>query len=376
MPAPDVDLDDDASIAQLLAADARASSSRYATQGLSALLPRRAAGSAPKPNTRFLKALVRDADSHNAALRRKEDRERVERLRNGGQRGPDRSIQQAGDDGHRSNGRHGGERKRRRLDGDRDAIEDGDHDHRAQNAKPRRHRRRGSDERVRSRSRSRSHSPNTSEDGRRRRKRRREADGRNSRRGESDDDNERPRSHRKHKRRHSRSRSAGRDHTRKERSRSPSDRKRPSRRRDSSSDPLEDIVGPLPATESDSAPAVRVRGRGAHKLTTTTNIDEHFSSNYDPSLDVHPDEEQPGEKEDWDMALEALRDRQAWKKKHADRMRAAGFGDEDIAKWEEAGRDKDARDVRWRGRGQTREWDVGKDQQLSDEEDQEGRLTP
>jgi hypothetical protein len=108
----------------------------------------------------------------------------------------------------------------------------------------------------------------------------------------------------------------------------------------------------------------------------TTNIDEHFSSNYDPSLDVHLDEEQPGDKEDWDMALEALRDRQAWKKKHADRMRAAGFGDEDIAKWEEAGRDKDARDVRWRGRGQMREWDVGKDQRLSDGEDQEGRLTP
>lgn len=123
-------------------------------------------------------------------------------------------------------------------------------------------------------------------------------------------------------------------------------------------------------------PAVRVRGRGAHKLATTSNIDAHFSSNYDPSLDVRPDDEQPDEKQDWDMALEALRDRQAWKKNHADRMREAGFGDDEIAKWEEGGRDKDARDVRWRSRGQTREWDVGKDQQVSDEEDQEGRLTP
>lgn len=374
MPAPVVDLGDDASIAQLLAADARASSSRYVTQGLSALLPRRSTGSAPKPNTRFLKALVRDADSHNAALRRKEDRDRVERLRNGGQRGPDPSTKQTDEDRHWRNGKHGGERKRRRLDGGRGTTEDEDEDRRARHAKTRRHRR------SRSHPRSRSRSPSNGDDEHRRRKRHREANGRRSRRDrDSDTDVERHRSHRKHKRRHSRSRSPARDHPRKERSRSSSGRKRPSKRRDSSSDPLEDIVGPLPASaaDSDSAPAVRVRGRGAHKLATTTNIDAHFSSNYDPSLDVHPDEEQPDEKEDWDMALEALRDRQAWKQKHADRMRAAGFGDEDIAKWEEAGRDKDARDVRWRGRGQTREWDVGKDQQqLSDEEDQQGRLTP
>jgi hypothetical protein len=91
---------------------------------------------------------------------------------------------------------------------------------------------------------------------------------------------------------------------------------------------------------------------------------------------VQPADEAPGEREDWDMALEALRDRQAWQKKHADRMRAAGFDDDEIKKWEESGREKDESDVRWRKKGQVREWDVGKDVQASDDEDREGRLTP
>ena len=76
------------------------------------------------------------------------------------------------------------------------------------------------------------------------------------------------------------------------------------------------------------------------------------------------------------MALEALRDRQAWKKKHEDRMRAAGFGEDEIEKWKESGREKDARDVQWRKKGQVREWDVGKDSRQSSDEDQNGRLTP
>lgn len=68
-------LDDDKYVAKLLAEDAKKSSLRYAQQGLSALLPRRPIGSAPKPNTRFLKAIVREADSHNAALEKREELE-------------------------------------------------------------------------------------------------------------------------------------------------------------------------------------------------------------------------------------------------------------------------------------------------------------
>ena len=130
----------------------------------------------------------------------------------------------------------------------------------------------------------------------------------------------------------------------------------------------------MPANKGDK-PAVQYRGRGAHKLAATSNIDDHFSSKYDPALDVQPNAEEADEKEDWDMALEALRDRQAWQKKHADRMRAAGFNDEDIRNWEESGREKDVHDVRWAGKGQTRAWDVGK-VDTEDEEDRKGRLTP
>ena len=96
-------------------------------------------------------------------------------------------------------------------------------------------------------------------------------------------------------------------------------------------------------------------------------MDSHFSTDYDPALDVHPDSEDSVEKEDWDMALEALRDRQQWKQKHADRMREAGFDDHDIKKWEDSGKERSINDVKWRKAGEGREWDAGKVQE-SDED--------
>ena len=102
-------------------------------------------------------------------------------------------------------------------------------------------------------------------------------------------------------------------------------------------------------------------------------MDSHFGATYDPALDVHPDSEDSAEREDWDMALEALRDRQQWKRKHADRMREAGFGDDDIKKWEDSGKEKSAGDLKWRKAGEAREWDAGKSAP-SPEEDH-GRLS-
>jgi hypothetical protein len=106
-------------------------------------------------------------------------------------------------------------------------------------------------------------------------------------------------------------------------------------------------------------PPLRSRGRGAYKPSASA-MDQHFSSNYNPSLDLHPDSEQEDEKEDWDMALEALRDRQLWKQKGAERLRAAGFGDEEIKKWEDGGKERGVEDVKWTGKGEAREWDRGK----------------
>ena len=131
----------------------------------------------------------------------------------------------------------------------------------------------------------------------------------------------------------------------------------------SDSDPLESIVGPLPlargANVLDEPPPLRSRGRGAYKQRMSS-MDQHFSSSYDPSLDLHPDSEPEDEREDWDMALEALRDRELWKRKGAERLRAAGFGDDDVKKWENSGKEKSVDDVKWTIKGQAREWDIGK----------------
>ncbi|KAL8953993.1 MAG: hypothetical protein Q9222_000203 [Ikaeria aurantiellina] len=59
-------------LAQLLAKDAKDKTIKYSSYGLQSLLPRRPTTNAPKPNTRFLKNIIKETDSHNAALRAKE----------------------------------------------------------------------------------------------------------------------------------------------------------------------------------------------------------------------------------------------------------------------------------------------------------------
>ena len=90
-------------------------------------------------------------------------------------------------------------------------------------------------------------------------------------------------------------------------------------------------------------------------------MDTHFTSTYDPTLDIQATALDPAEEDDWDNALEALRDRAKWRSSGAERLRAAGFTDEEIRKWEKSG-DGEGRevDVRWRGPGEGREWDRGK----------------
>lgn len=67
----------------------------------------------------------------------------------------------------------------------------------------------------------------------------------------------------------------------------------------------------------------------------------------------------PAEDDDWDQALEALRDRQKWKQQGADRLRAAGFTEEEVEKWKKGGEKKEE-DVKWAKKGESREWDRGK----------------
>lgn len=120
----------------------------------------------------------------------------------------------------------------------------------------------------------------------------------------------------------------------------------------SDSDPLESIVGPLPPPPE---PTVRSRGRGAHKANSM-GIESRFSSTYDPSTDIGA---ASGVEDDWGDAVEAFRDHQRWKQQGADRLKAAGFTDEQVKKWEK-GDEPNEDDVVWTRRGQKREWDLGK----------------
>lgn len=85
-------------------------------------------------------------------------------------------------------------------------------------------------------------------------------------------------------------------------------------------------------------------------------MDNRFSENYDPQSDA-PEAEEAG---DWEEAVEVFRDRQKWKQQGADRLRAAGFTDDQVKKWEKGG-EPDIDDVRWAKAGEGREWDMGKD---------------
>lgn len=126
--------------------------------------------------------------------------------------------------------------------------------------------------------------------------------------------------------------------------------KLPESKLDYDSDPLDDIIGPRPP------PVEKVRTRGRGPISHASGIDSRFSSNYDPTVDVQLN---PDEENDWDQALEALRDRQKWKQQGADRLKAAGFTDEEVRKWEKGG-EKNEEDVKWTKQGESREWDRGK----------------
>lgn len=122
---------------------------------------------------------------------------------------------------------------------------------------------------------------------------------------------------------------------------------------DGDSDPLEELIGPKPPP--------KVRGRGA--LRGASGMDSRFSPDYDPKSDVQPDD---NVRDDWDESLEALRDRAKWKQQGADRLRQAGFTEEQIKKWEKGG-EKSIDDVQWTKQGEGREWDRGKKVDLENE---------
>ena len=85
-------------------------------------------------------------------------------------------------------------------------------------------------------------------------------------------------------------------------------------------------------------------------------MDNRFSSTYDPSTDISLDMD---EDDDWGQALEALQARAKFKQSQGDRLRAAGFTEDEVKNWEKGG-EKNEDDVQWNKKGEGREWDRGK----------------
>jgi hypothetical protein len=314
MPKDDPELSDDY-VANLLKTDAKQTTQRYAESGFSSLLRRPGGNSVPKPNTRFLRNLIRETDSHNAALLAKEAQESKAKLkqlksshtrRRSRERSRDRDSERRKAKRSRRNDEGGSGDDRDRRKGRRSDSSRSKHDY----------------------------------------ERRRDKDSRRSRRSESPP---------------SRSNQKSRNRERPTSKRSPSKEHQArhlKRNRQSASvsdsDPLEDLVGPLPPKKKDLSP-VRRRGRGAFNSTLGDSEDSRFSKDYDPTNDMIA----TSDAGDWDEALEVMRTREKWKQSGAERLRQVGFTENQIKKWEK-GDEPNESDVKWTKKGESREWDRGK----------------
>ncbi|KAK7746567.1 hypothetical protein SLS62_009364 [Diatrype stigma] len=391
-------------VAELLAKEADDCSLKYSAMGLDAYKASKRPASHLKPNTRFLNNIIRDTNSHNRLLLAKENAESQARLREldeaekRKQREEERKLRRM---------RPGLSDTRKRMLGDIAAHLSGPSKRRKTESSTRpatsNAEQRGSS----------SKEPDAGASGVQRSGRESEKSRGPSRRrdrvaDEDDDDHARDREASSSKtgsdRRHTHHHHHGKSHHRDSRRRSPGSEERreghprsrsPRRSRDndrssggggresnsrrkrqrsrsseshrnnntSDSDPLDDIIGPVPPRAPEDA-VVHRRGRGAN--AGNSGIDSRFAADYDPRLDVTPEPDDHhgvgGANEDWDNAVETFRDRLKWQQQGAERLRAAGFSESDIRKWEKSRSDgqKDEADVRWNERGGLREWDRGK----------------
>ncbi|KAL8997016.1 MAG: hypothetical protein Q9169_003606 [Polycauliona sp. 2 TL-2023] len=342
-------------LAQLLANDAKDRTIKHSSYGLQAILPKsrqkahensdRPTTNAPKPNTRFLKNIIKETDSHNAALRAKEIADARTMM----------GIDSSGIHNHHEDARTTANHtleERRGITKITALI--------PKSSDPTVAATTTADDMTEA------HPPTPTEPD-----------------GEEDQDidvvhaqdrdqhrDQDPRHHHKHRHVSPSSSTPPAFQPANNHNTSPlPSPKPPSHHSDSDSDPLNSLIGPLPPRTNKEAlkpPLPLRRGRGTHTLhSTSAPMDTHFTSTYDPTLDIQPtaldlaDDKEGG---DWDNALEALRDRAKWRARGAERLRAAGFTEEEVGKWEKKRGDGEGReeDVRWRGPGEGREWDRGK----------------
>ncbi|KAL2258484.1 hypothetical protein VTK26DRAFT_8197 [Humicola hyalothermophila] len=372
-------LTDDA-VAELLAKEARDATTKYSSMGLQAFRSTKPSNKA-KPNTRFLGRIIKETTSHNAALLARETAEAQARLDD---------LTELEDKKRRKLNPSASDIRRRQL-GDISSILQGRkrNNETERHGKPREKGSRRSKDRSRSRDRRHSRHDSCGEDKERERRSHRRiddraADDKRRRRGRSrspsredrgyrsrsplssSDEDEQPRRSKSHRPKSdkncdligsesSRRRNYGRLGNEDDTFSSHSKRDKPTEQEDDS-DPLEEFIGPAPPPKS----PVRTRGRGA--IRGAAALDSRFSEDYDPASDVQQLEAAPTD--DWDEAVEAFRDRQKWKQQGAERLRAAGFTDEQVRRWEKGG-ERDIDDVRWSKAGEKREWDRGKDEGIA-----------
>ncbi|KAK0669530.1 hypothetical protein QBC41DRAFT_319490 [Cercophora samala] len=392
-------------VAGLLAKEASDASIKYSSVGLEAFRSSKPANKA-KPNTNFLGRIIKETTSHNKALLAKEAAEAQARLNHHTEveekkrqrlnpTNSDIRRRQFGVISSILQGRKGGESSRTKPDRDSSQNSKSDRNDRhpsstktepLQSRQPKhrdekdheRSHRRADDATKRSHhqrsERSRSRSP-----GHRGHRERRHRD-------RSPLSSEQEESHHHHSRSHGRrSEKDDRDHEthsrrrrkhdeREDQGQSRSSRHTKSHRHveEEDSDPLEELIGPAPPSQI-AEPQVRIRGRGAGAPRRgAAAMDGRFAEDYDPKNDLPLDDllkQDASSSNTWDSAVELYRDRQKWKQQGADRLRAAGYTEEQITKWEKGGKEseKDVFDsLKYTKQGQEREWDRGKSHSDSD----------
>ncbi|EXK98691.1 hypothetical protein FOQG_01513 [Fusarium oxysporum f. sp. raphani 54005] len=359
-------------VADLLAQEASDCSLKYSAMGMEAYRTNKKPANMMKPNTRFLRHIIKDTDNHNKALLAKEAAESKARLKD---------LERTEEIKRRKTNPSVHDIRRRQM-GDIHAILGGKKRPRNEDeAGP--SSRRNSQRTDKDRKQEREHDQKSDDlfTDKRSERRRQGRLSRDDRRGKTDDESRRSdRSRRDHRRRdRSRSRDRAseeeghhrRSHKRRDRSRSHSSRRRSRSPRESrsrhrhrspleknedrkrkeeeeeGSDAMEDLMGP--------APPPKYRGRGT--VGGSSGIDRRFSDTYDPKTDIQMDEDEVGN--DWDDAVEAFRDRQKLRQNQEQRLKDAGFADEQIQRASGAD-EKSAESVQWSKAGEKRAWDVGK----------------
>ncbi|KAG7413042.1 hypothetical protein Forpe1208_v008953 [Fusarium oxysporum f. sp. rapae] len=359
-------------VANLLTQEASDCSLKYSAMGMEAYRTNKKPANMMKPNTRFLRHIIKDTDNHNKALLAKEaaeskarlkDLERTEEIKRrktnpsvhdirrrqmgdihailGGKKRP-RNEDEAGPSSRRDSRR-----------ADKDRKQEREHDQKSDDlftdkrSEQQQHGRLLRDDR-------RSKTDDESRRSDRSRRDHRRRDRSRSRDRDSEEEGHHLRSHKRRDRSRSptsrrRSRSP-RESKSKHRRRSPLDKNEDRKRKEEEeegSDAMEDLIGP--------APPPKYRGRGT--VGGSSGIDRRFSETYDPKTDIQMDQDEVGN--DWDDAVEAFRDRQKLRQNQEQRLKEAGFADEQIQR--ASGSDeKSAESVQWSKAGEKRAWDVGK----------------